>query len=654
MFFNTQQEPTTRDILADPEITGVPTPKEPRLESKLVQYADDAAHSLKINPRSPDPGLPVKKTIAKYQKAGRYNGSSLNLSKTEGMLAGAAAPPKQPGKPTTLPEWTQTIPIRWVKTTSTLDGMRSRRARWNLRAMRVHQRVYVATAIVASVNMYAAAFLPCPPAALRAIKDEYWAAIWPPSAEASPSKRTARGRISRAKAVLPPSHGGLGALDVESRLLAQAEEMPELVPKKYAAAARALGLNALGAELRFRSTALAQPATKLAAVHQVTGPAPQNLNPAAYTRLNEIRAQAILPEIDPRIWLAADPAAKQKTRWPDGRTVAAGRLDRAPWIHAGLLYRTPAGPRPWLQYRISAGYRALRAQPARPEPGPLARFGPPPPGKCWTQVWRTGTQHAHLSPWNRETWLWATHACLPAGRFLFQIGARPSPYCCACPGPDVPPDTSDHAIFYCEPARGAWEELLDRWNTYYGTSIPLDCAHALTGFLAVPDDAQKRQTGSARQRREFRMPRSLLAALAGLMISAAWSAHARTLQDHAPDNPAGSPQRVTKTTIWRAFERAVWARVLLEQSKIELTARGLPQDAAQPSLDPDTVAWSWEPADPDAPQSTAPNVHAPPRALWTADGFIATAHRSEAETTLARGPLLDPQPESDSDSASDE
>eukprot|EP00741_Cyanophora_paradoxa_P020175 tig00000219_g19475.t1 len=69
MFFNTQQEPTTRDILADPEITGVPAPREPRIESKLVQYADDAAHSLKIDHRSPDPGRPVKKTIAKYQKA---------------------------------------------------------------------------------------------------------------------------------------------------------------------------------------------------------------------------------------------------------------------------------------------------------------------------------------------------------------------------------------------------------------------------------------------------------------------------------------------------------------------------------------------------------------------------------------------------------
>eukprot|EP00741_Cyanophora_paradoxa_P019652 tig00021137_g18970.t1 len=168
MFFNTQQEPTTRDILADPEITGVPAPRDPGIESKLVQYADDAAHSLKINPRSPDPGLPVKKTIAKYQKAGKYNGSSLNLGKTEGMFTGAAAPTKRPGHPVTLPAWTQAIPIRWVKSTSTLgiplgprgefdarpywakrvDGMRSRRARWNLRAMRVHQRVYVATAIV--------------------------------------------------------------------------------------------------------------------------------------------------------------------------------------------------------------------------------------------------------------------------------------------------------------------------------------------------------------------------------------------------------------------------------------------------------------------------------------------------------------------------
>eukprot|EP00741_Cyanophora_paradoxa_P016503 tig00020927_g15934.t1 len=188
MFFNTQQEPTTRDILADPEITGVPAPREPRIESKLVQYADDAAHSLKIDHRSPDPGRPVKKTIAKYRKAGKYNGSSLNLGKTEGMLAGAAAPVKRPGQPTVLPEWTQSIPIRWVKTTSTLgiplgphgdfdarpywakrvDGMRSRRARWNLRGMRVHQRVYIATAIIASVNMYAAAFLPAAAAAAAA------------------------------------------------------------------------------------------------------------------------------------------------------------------------------------------------------------------------------------------------------------------------------------------------------------------------------------------------------------------------------------------------------------------------------------------------------------------------------------------------------
>eukprot|EP00741_Cyanophora_paradoxa_P025500 tig00000383_g24611.t1 len=743
------------------------------------------------------------------------------------MLAGAAAirPPQ------TLPAWAAQIPIRWVSQTTTLgiplgstgeldttefwlgkgESMRKARTRWNLRGMRAHQRAYVATAILASKLMYAASFLPCPPAALEALKHEYWCAIWPRAPEAPATKRAPRGRISRAMAVRPPAHGGLGAIDLESRLLAQAgtyvkalcdptfavwklfaaDDIGTLFSRARSSVARSLGIAALGAHIPLaRQSALlpcqgplapaartlgllrpraaaTQPAScpavrsleslpltrerfraeplwfnpvlsptgqlwgttaadrtlaagsttspKITQAGQVLTVPPPGLSPAARKRLQVIRTQLSAqvsalglaplyrgpaavrsgPGGDPRVLdppipaghgprrpgptavilarpgtppsglrvgalpdgtlaeppmpdqpLPAAPASlprahvilvppgstKQKQRWPAGRPVLAGRLDATPWVHAGLLFASPKGPRPWLEYRISAGYHALLALPATPDPGPLARFGAPPQRCMWQTVWKIGCRHVSLTAWNREIWLWATHACLPAGQFLHRIGARPTPFCEACECIDVPEDTSDHAIYYCAPARAAWGELLDRWNEHFSTAVPLSCAHAVTGFCAVPDSLRQ-----PARRRAPRSPGALLPALAGLMISSAWRVHQLTPEEREQS------AKPTAMLIWEAFARDVWARALVAITKAEYAARGLSPADAQPALDPSAITWAWEPDDdPPPPPSPVDPL------IWTAAGFVATIERTETETVPSRGPLLEPPPDFDS------
>eukprot|EP00741_Cyanophora_paradoxa_P001064 tig00000455_g1025.t1 len=726
MFFNTQQEPTTRAILADPEITGVPAPGSPGVESKLNQYADDAAHTLLIDPKAPDPGRPVRRCLATYAIAEKYNGSSLSLSKTEGMLAGAAAirPPQA------LPAWAAQIPIRWVSQTTTLgiplgptgefdttefwlgkgESMRKARTRWSLRSMRAHQRAYVATAILASKLMYAASFLPCPPAALDALKHEYWIsravaagtyikalcdptfAVWKLFAADDIGALFSPARSSVARSlgiaaleplwfnpVLSPADRLWGTTAADRTLASGSATSPKItlagqvltVPPPGLPSAARKRLQAIRVQLSAHVTALglAPLYRGPAAVRSGPGGDPRTLDPpltAGHGPRRPGPAAVILalpgapptgcqvgalpdgtlaepptpaqplpaaPASLPRAHVVLVPpgSTKQKHRWPTGRPVLAGRLDATPWVHEGLLFASPKGPRPWLEYRISAGYHALLALPPTPDPGPLARFGNPPPRCLWQNVWKYGCHLASLTAWNREIWLWATHACLPAGQFLHRIGARPSPFCEVCECIDIPEDTSDHAIYYCAPARAAWEELIERWNAHFHRRVPLSCAHAITGFRAVPHSA-----GNSQSRRAPLAPAALLPTLAGLMISAAWQVHTLTPEER------GQTGKPTALLIWEAFARNVWARALVAITKAEYAARGLSPAVAQPALDPSAITWAWEPDD-DPPPPPAPLDPL----MWTAAGFVATLERTETETTPSRGPLLEPPPEFD-------
>eukprot|EP00741_Cyanophora_paradoxa_P016615 tig00020930_g16045.t1 len=679
MFFNTQQEPTTRAILADPEITGVPAPGNPGVESKLNQYADDAAHTILIDPQSPaSPPWPI---LPRHFRTGlpgsgsvKHNGSCLSLSKTEGMLAGAAAirPPQ------TLPAWAAQIPIRWVSQTTTLgiplgstgdfdptefwlgkgESMRKARTQWNLRGMRAHQRAARRPQARVLAGTY-----------VKALCDPTFA-VWKLFAADDIGTLFSRARSSVARSlgiaaleplwfnpVLSPT-GPLWGTTAADRTLAAGSATS---PKITQAGQLSMQVSALGLAPLYRGPAavrsgpggdprvLDPPITAghsprrpgpTAVILALPGPPPTGCHVGALPdgTLAEPpspsqplpAAPASLPRA--HVILVPPGSAKQKQRWPAGRPVLAGRLDATPWVHTGLLFASPKGRRPWLEYRISTGYRALLALPPTPDPGPLARFGDPPPRCAWQTVWKHGCRHASLTAWNREVWLWATHACLPTGQFLHRIGARPSPFCEVCECIDIPEDTSDHAIYYCAPARAAWGELLERWNAHFRAAVPLSCAHAITGFYAVPDNLRRSQG-----RRTPRPPQALLPALAGLMISAAWRVHQATPEER---EQAGKPHA---QLIWEAFARDVWARALVAITKAEYVARGLSPADAQPALDPSAITWAWEPDDdPPAPPSPMDPL------IWTAAGFVATLERTETETVPSRGPLLEPPPDFDS------